>query len=357
MKILILKECCLGDLLMTTPLVRALRKHYSDAEIVFGVGDFSRSMIENNPFINRIVDYPRIWNPRNDWSLKKRLKYVYSLRREKFDISISLEMGSRLSVISWMIGAPIRIGFNWKGEGLFYNRRIKRYPNDTYPLIANLKALEFLKINDDGIEMDFSPTEDDKNKCDEIFKENNVGNDDILVGIAPGGGKNPGMTMEIKRWFVENYAELAQKLVIEKGTKIIFIGSESDKKTVNEIRSLMKVKSYDLSGSISISTVGEVLRRCKVAISNDSGPLHLSMAVKTPTIGIFGPTHPEHFMPPNLIHKAIWAGIDCSPCYKSMIKTDSWKCVNENFMECMEKISVEKVYNSVVDLLNLYKTR
>lgn len=353
-KVLLLKECCLGDVLMVTPVARAVRRAFPDCEIVFGVGEFAQAVIANSPHIDRVVLYPRIWNPRNDWSLLRRFRYVRQLRREQFDLILCMEMGSRIAAICRMIGAPVRAGFNWRGEGLLHTVRLRRWPNDRSGVSAGLALLELLDIPDAGRELEFHPTDAGRTEADRLLRDAGVTDGTRVVAVGPGGGDNPGTTMPTKRWPADRYRALVERLTALPGIRVVLIGGPGDRDITGAVGAGRNV--LDIAGQVSLDVTGALLRRCALYIGNDSGPLHLAVASGIPTVSLFGPTDPALYVPQSPSHSALWAGLECSPCHKTIL-TGAHECTNPHFLECMDVLSIDRVYQACEARLAAHASR
>jgi heptosyltransferase-2 len=163
-----------------------------------------------------------------------------------------------------------------------------------------------------------------------------------LVAIAPGTIWNT------KRWLKERYAELAARLADER-YEVMLIGGEEDEALCREIKELSgSSRVYSTAGALSTLQSAELLRRCKLLITNDSAPLHFAVAVGTPVVAIFGATVPEFGFAPYGKHDTVveTLGLPCRPCSIH----GGRECPIKTF-ECMNAITVEKVYRRVEEVL------
>ena len=156
--------------------------------------------------------------------------------------------------------------------------------------------------------------------------------------------------MPIKRWHARHYAALADRLVEDFGATIVLIGGASDQEPADQVATVMRAAPINLIGACSLDETGAVLQRADLFVGNDSGPLHLAIACGTPTVGVFGPTDPRLYLPPSEKVIGATAGIDCSPCHKTMV-VGAWTCTNPNVLECMDRLLPGQVLSHCARLL------
>jgi ADP-heptose:LPS heptosyltransferase len=118
-----------------------------------------------------------------------------------------------------------------------------------------------------------------------------------VAAVFPGGGRNPGMVLDAKRWPADRYAALADTLHAEYGLAVVLAGAEHDRPVTVAVRRLMRAPAVDLAGRTGFGTLGALFARCALFAGNDCGPMHLAAAVGTPVLAIFGPTDPAVYGP------------------------------------------------------------
>ena len=332
MKFLIIRIGAIGDVIMTTPMVKAIKKKYPRSEISYLVGKWSMEVLENNPYIDWIIKV------NEEWFLKKQFNHlkflIQDLRKQRFDYGIALDKSWLFNLFLLLCGIKHRYGFS--REHHLINKIIL-----TKQVLFSGKKKEYEYYNDLlytslGLNYKYSdmalyPTKKEKSSVDKYMEEYNW----KFVGIAPGGAVNPGQKALQKRWPKKYYSELINHLLL-KGKKVFIIGGDGDRH-YNRFPEFEGNKNYyNLTGAFNLRQTYYLLKKyCKIFITHDSGPMHLAAAAKVPKIiTLFGPTQPERFAPPNAI-------IIKSPVQPSY--TIQGKFTNKD--GGMEQITVDEVIN------------
>ena len=347
-KILIIKLGAIGDLLMTTPAVRALKKAYPTSHVSLLAGKSSKMAVNGNPHIDEFIECDDYIIYKG--TLLQKLKYILSLilkiKRKKYDVVFVFHRDWRFNLFAFLCGIPERVGFDRNGEGRFLTKKVEingvRHQIDHY-----LEVVKSFGIHDDGRDMDFTIRKEAKTVADKMLQKSGVGKGDIVVGILAGGASNIKTEMPIKKWPVEDYAELSRKIVAD-GYKIILLGAESDKFNSEIILRNIINGVIDLTGRTTLEETAAVMKRCKVIVTHDSGPMHLASAMQVPVISIFGPTDPREYYPLNSSGHYFWnaENIECAPCYKDGRFPDC------NDPICIKAVTVEQVYEKLKDIID-----
>lgn len=348
-KILIIKLCCIGDILFTTPSIRALRKGFPEAHLAYLVGSWSKEIIEDNPNLDEIIVYDSPQHSSIRWrSYIRTLKCLQKLRRGKFDLVVIFHRTPFSSFFAFLAGIPYRIGFDYAGRGRFLTQRVL-FDSGKHEVDRYLDVVYSLGIKSAGKATEMKVMPEEKSYAWNILRDNGVKAEDEVIGVLAGGGKNPGASMLTKRWSPQKFSQLADRMIEKYKVKIVFIGGSGDEDVVKEVMSGMRNNSINLVGRTNFKQLAAVLKRCELFIGGDSGPLHIAAAVGTPTIGIFGPSDPKLVAPRGKNHLTIWKNVSCSPCYRPdtvLSEKDFSKC-HEGTLRCMEKITVEDILVAV----------
>lgn len=349
-KILILKLCCLGDMVFILPAISNLKKNFPEAKITLISSSWVKNIYKYIPDVNNFL----IFDPPFKGSFVDKISSAYKLlriiRKENFDLALACHRDSSFGTILKISGIRYRLGFRNTSFINYYSE----YDDSVHETLRYLKILK-----ENGLEAtDVEPKLNRIRNVESIKEKNDINTDYPIIGIFPFGGINPGTTMKIKRWDLKNYLILIEKLSIEyQGyTIILFEGTHNDEKFDNDIK---------FPGNIKIHSIidNDLMYSCDVFISADTGALHLAAAFGIHTIGLFGPSDPRLVGPLNynkdIIHKNIWKQPVCSPCYtpqtaidrnnKKYYKGKEFIC-NKGTHECMKNISVEEVFNSLKEI-------
>lgn len=358
-RILFIKLCCVGDLLFTTPTVRAFRKALPSAHLAYLVGNWSQDVVLCNPHLNEVILFDKPFQGENKLVLAKRsLQTILEIRKKQFDAAVIFHRSASAFAFAALGGIKKRIGFDLPRWGFLCTTKVP-YDSQVHEVDRYLRLAEAVGIPAAGIETEMAPTVEAKEHADLWLRSEALSEAEFLVAMQPSGGENPGSKMAIKRWDWERYARLADRISSEFGAKIVLVGGKSDAEIHQKIISHSKCKPIDLSGRTTFAQVGAIAQRCQLFVGNDSGPLHIAAAVGTPTISLFGPSDPRLVAPRGEKHRFIWFQISCAPCYRPDVVPRGYaskyaviECVNPKYMECMELIEVEQVMTMARQILS-----
>lgn len=328
-KVLVIKFGGIGDILLTTPLLPNLKNFFPGAEINILTLRHSRDVLIDNPFISKAFTY----DPREDksWCLIK------NIRKQSYDLVIDLFGNPRTALITFMSGAKYRFGFKFRGRNYAYNIKVKGRGGMVHNVEFNLDALRALDIPISSKKLYLNTNIVHEEFADEFIEGAGL-TSRKLIGISKTGG------WESKRYKVEDYIELINKLnEIYNIDFLLFWGTQKEKEYCEEIRKSIAKKNAYLIPDSPIRYLGAIIRRCDAVIGNDSGPLHIAVAMGVPTLGIYGPTNPKlqgPFGEKNL--SIVNEGIDCLYC-------NLLECKIGNI--CMTELSKDKIIGKFKELL------
>ena len=328
-KILIIRSGGIGDVLMSTPLVATIKKHYPDANITYMVGNWSKNVLENNPNVNTIYSYDDL--DIIHFRLSRIRKIIKDMKKEKFDLAFCLEKSWHWSLLTFMFKAKRRIGFDRYGEGFANNLNVP-FKGEKYELEYYLDLARKISLKPVSEKIEIHLTKKEKD-FSEFFLYNMNLDKKKLIGIAPGGADNPAQQASIKRWPLKKYVELIKALP---DYHFLLFGGKNDIETCKSIDMNTKNSTF-LAGKLTLKESASLIDQCKYFITHDSGPMHLASATGTKLIALFGPTQSKRFAPKNAI--VINAGTP--PCYTIY---GLFKPVKENQMD---EIKIEDVLKEI----------
>ncbi len=317
-RILLVRTHAIGDVLLTTPAVKAARKIYPDAKIDYLTTKWSKEAITLNPNIDEIIAVDDdVFFSKNP---TKIIKLVKELKKRNYDRIYAFHRSKKIHLLCKLIGNKVT-GISDGDFNPFLDEKIVLKREN-----SNYVADDYLKMF--NIEIENSSLEFYWSKEDEIFIDNLIG-DLRFVCVAPGGAHNPAESVWQKLWKVENFIKVIKYLKNRK-EKVIIVGGKSDEKICKEIEE--KCEILNLCGKLTLKHLGVLLKRSKFLLTNDSAPLHIAVAVNTPVIGLFGPTSPDVLLPKRENIIAIRSDAECSPCY-----------VNRRFKGCKKPICMDMI--------------
>lgn len=292
-RIVVLKSCCLGDVLCATPLLAALRCDYPEVHIVAGVGRWSQAALAHNPDLDGLLDLESVGLGR--WRPLPYLRVLRRLRAGRFDLAIVLDRSPLMTVLPWLAGIPLRAGIDSAGRGFALNMRT---PWDRVEHEAELflRIGRSLGLDTVGAAMRFCPSADDRQWAANLWQHEALHGQRVVV-LFPGGGRNPGMTFDLKRWPAERYAMVADYLTTEQHCTLIVAGNTDDAAVCQHIVTTASGRVLNLCGRTTLGQLAALYERANLYLGNDTGPMHLAAAVGLPVLAIFGPTDPAVYAP------------------------------------------------------------
>ncbi|MEO5567369.1 MAG: glycosyltransferase family 9 protein [Gemmatimonadaceae bacterium] len=312
MRTLVIQTSFLGDMVLTTPLLARLAE--SDEVDVVGT-PAAIALLANHPAVQERIPYDKRGVHRGIAGFSK---VGMQLRHRRYDRALLAQGSARSGALAMAAGIRERIGFDTSAGRSFYTTRIPYVENEHH-------ALRLLRLSGDtrsaAPRPRLFPGGAERDAVDVLVK--GVG-DEPLIGLAPGS------VWPTKRW--PGYAALAQALVAR--GRLVIIGSVADGELAQRISAVAPARVIDATGKLSLLASAELIRRCRVLVTNDSAPQHLASAVNTPTVTIFGPTVPAFGFGP-LAEPSITLGLDslpCRPCDKHgpvSCPLGHWKCMRE----------------------------
>ncbi|MDP2209670.1 MAG: lipopolysaccharide heptosyltransferase II [Bacteroidota bacterium] len=339
-KILIFQSAFIGDVILTLPMVQLLKKRYPSVAIDFVATKRASDVLQNHTDINEIIIYDKYGE---DKGYKGFKRLADLLKSKKYDAAIVPHRSIRSALLIYFSKIKTRIGFNRSAGRIFFTHIVK-YHYDLHEVERNISLLKPLLIETQKKELPrLYPGMADKNVVDKILFEEEILDTSRLIGIAPGSVWNT------KRWTKEGYLQLVRKLISEKYI-VCLIGGNEDVKLCNEIINNTTVGGViNLSGKLTLLQSAELIRRCRVLITNDSSPVHLAAAVDTPVVAIFGATAPAFGFAPYSDGSVVveTVGLKCRPC---AIHGGN-KCPVGTF-DCMKRITHEIVFEKVLEVYN-----
>jgi lipopolysaccharide heptosyltransferase II len=325
-KILIILHGSIGDVVRAFPLVNLLRRRYPRALLAWSVEPLSFPLVETHPAVDQVILFDR-----RHW-LKNLGGFLVMIRSGHFDLILDLQRHLKSGFISWWSGAPYRLGFhrvdtkefNW----IFNNRHIPAVGDGISKLSHYLKFAEFLGIDPNPVQWGFRLTSAESGNVGQMvagFKG------DFAVFFV-------GSSWESKRWFPKQAAESAAEIRRRFGLETVLLGSADDRGFACEMESLGLSPLKNLVGQTSLREAAGILARARVSIGPDTGLMHLSAAVGTPVVSLWGATNPLRTGPHGYQSLIIQGRAICSPCYRKHCSIGRI---------CMQSIGMEQVAEMV----------
>ncbi|MCX7661790.1 MAG: hypothetical protein N2Z79_03800, partial [Candidatus Omnitrophica bacterium] len=255
-RILISRTDKIGDVILSTPVIKAIREGYPHSYLAMMVSPSAREILEENPYLDKIIILDKKKTHRG---LLGSIRLVLELKREHFDLALILHPHRRVHLLTFLTRIKRRIGFNYKW-GFFLTDKLPhlKHEGQKHELEYNLDLVRYLGIEPKDKKLYLPIREDAERWVREFFSREKITPQDKLLAI------NPSSSCPSRRWPVERYAELADKLIEKYGFKVLIISGKDDINIADRLQSLMRYPVINLAGKTSLSQLTSLLKRCKL---------------------------------------------------------------------------------------------
>ncbi len=333
-RILVTRVDRIGDVVLSTPVLEALRSRFPFAHIAMMISPATRDLVEGNPNIDEVIVYDKTGRQK---SWKGTWRFSKKLKEKDFDIVIHLHPTNRVNWVSFLAGIPVRLGYRWKNYRLLTHVvPYLKHEGLKHEAQYNFDLLKRLGIDAPSeIRTHVPLSEEIYESLIDIKKEAGLESDSFIT-------INPGSSCPSKMWPASRFAELADRITEKFGIPVVFIGGDKEKSLAAQMMKWMKTKPVDLTGKLSLSQTAWLLKQADLLVSNDSGPVHIANAVGTPAISIFGRKQPglspRRWGPVGKDSTVIHKDVGCTVCA-------AHEC--EYSFLCLDAISIEEVLQAV----------
>jgi heptosyltransferase-3 len=334
--ILVIKLRYIGDVLLATPVLHALRERFPDAHLAMAVNRGTEDVLKGNPDLNEVLVVER-------GGLIEQLRFLGEVRRRRFDCVIDLTDGDRAAILALLSGAPVRIGLNeeHRWRGLLYTAVARSEPSVAHRIERDLETVRSLGVQPkSGLPVLRTSALDDQDGArllDEIVGE------PLSCGTRPLIMFQPGARYWFKAWPVERFADLADRLMERGDCRILIGGNAQERELADQIAVRTRSKPIVLAGRTTVLQYAAILKRCALFVGNDNGPMHMAAALGVPVVALFGPSNPAEWGPRGERVKVLYKGLDCRRCFHPTCERGE--------ESCMKQISIDEVFGAAIKLL------
>ena len=324
----------IGDIILTTALIRCVRSKFPEAQIDFLVKKQFYEVVQYNPCLSNILIFEK----------GKKLKELrQQIKQEKYDWIIDIHQNIRSLYLKTGLNIPLKTGFSKKlfQRSLLVNLGINLYREAKPVVLRYFESVEKQGVTYDnaGTEV-FVPTEMVEAMKQKLLQSGYTSDKNLFV-------ISPGASFTNKRWLPEGFSNVAGNLIAEKNGWIAFIGGKNDVMLCSEIQKMIDAETANFAGEFSLLDSAALLSLCTAFIGNDSGMLHLAQAFKKPVVGIYGPTVKElGYFPMEVNSVVVEKPVSCRPCTHMGLD----HCPKKHF-HCMNTIDSADVIEAVNSLL------
>ncbi|MFH0797068.1 MAG: glycosyltransferase family 9 protein [Candidatus Omnitrophota bacterium] len=301
-KILVIKLGALGDMVLASAAFASLRQSFPKSELALLTTPIYLPLVKDCPYFTEVFLFRREEN----FFLQASQTGV-TLRRKRFSTVVNLQNNFKANLLAYLTGAPERIGFrkgplpNLLTKSLLYN------PEEN--ALWNINQVLALAGAFPAERMELYITPEKETETEDLLKSSGWSGQP-LAGLHPGASSG----WQSKRWPDQYWVDLARKLS-EKGIIPVFFGDSSEYRKLEEISKEVSGKTFNLAGKALLSLLPAIIKKCRVFISTDSGPLFIAAAGGIKTLGLYGPTESRRHAPPGVTVLET-AGLACRPCYR-----------------------------------------
>lgn len=336
MNVLIIQTAFIGDVVLTTPLIRAAKSGLSAVRLIVLVRPSTADLLHHNPYIDEIIPYDKQGRERG---VSRLMALARRVRDHHFDIALIPHRSIRSALIARLARIPCRIGFDTSAGRWFLTRRVPY--RRVHEVERNLDLLRPWEITEISYPPELFPDEGDRTFADEFLHGHGAESSGLLIGL------NPGSVWPTKRWLPERFADVARRAEQALGARVILFGGQEDVLLCRQIAAQAGGGPLVATGQATLLQSAALVSRCDVLVSNDSAMAHIAAAMGTRVIDIFGPTVPAFgFAPYGAEHRIIERMLSCRPCSRHGGK----RCPIGTH-ECMRSISADAVFKTVQELV------
>ncbi len=362
--ILLIKLSAVGDVVHTIPVLNKLRRRYPNARLDWLVTPPIAELLRHNPKITNVIEFTR-----DDWRRPWRLtplanavRLAARLRAVGYDLVVDMHGQFRTAAFALATGAPVRIGFDrpragvwgastrtmpeetrkhaWQGarEGswIAYTHPIPVPTLDVHAVDRYLNVGPLLGLDQDPADFSFPVPQQASDRIDALLDYYDVAAKKLVVMA-------PGTIWETKQWRSEAFAEVARHF-LQQGLATILIGSDRERQICEAVAAAAP-GAVNLGGETTLSELAALIRCATICLTNDSGPMHLAVALGRPVVSVFGSTDPIWIGPYRRDGAVLRAELPCSPCYLRQLS----RCMHGH--ACMQQVSAAAVIERMESML------
>jgi lipopolysaccharide heptosyltransferase II len=332
-RILVLNRNHIGDCLLTTPLLRALKRRYPRARLCVSIPEANQDLLVTNPHVDEIVIRPEI----SSWAAK--LRFARQIRRQGYDLIISLQEKSNFYAWATRFSTllhpkpAITVGLDHPRTRKHYQHNVPVLP-DRHEVYKYLDIAELLGCPaEPNPVLELTPPPAARQKIGEWISLEGFDPDQRFIGINPGGTKPE------KRWLPERFAEVADRLHEELGLPALILGGGNDRDSADRIRAAIRThEPLVAAGRAALGETAALLERCRLVVTGDTGPMHMAVALAVPVVALFGPTDPAKFRPFTSSSRVLRHESACPDC------------AERRPLPCLHTITAEEVAEAALGL-------
>jgi ADP-heptose:LPS heptosyltransferase len=334
--ILVIRTAYVGDVMMAVPLLKPLRERFPETRITFLTASSSAPLLDGNPCVDEVITYDPFWfypsSPKRAY-----LEFRRRMKERSFDLVIETRGDIREILL---LVAPLKARQKVAcaaGGGGWMLTDVVPYGGPIHRVEYHLNLARHLGAKVDGVDWGVYLTDEEKRSVDCTLRASGIRSRFVAV--------HPGSRVPLKRWPEERFAVLCDEIARVSGMPIVLVGTSAESPIVERVTKAMRETPVSLAGRLSLRELAGVLARASLFICNDSGPMHIAAAMKTPVVAIFGPSKSVETGPYGEPHRVVEKTFPCR------FTCDENHCRNSEFHACMQSVTVDEVCRAAHELL------
>jgi lipopolysaccharide heptosyltransferase II len=327
-----------GDAILSLPALEALRARFSDTDIVVVAKPWVADLYSNHPGMFRLI----VYDPEGEHRGRAGFaKLVQSLRQERFEAAILFQHAFHAAWMAWRAGIPVRIGYRTDARGALLTEPIAlpargHAGHQSSEYLELLFRAGLLHERPGAVqEAAIAVTKTERRWAGEEIKVLGLDGPRYFVGLNPGASFGPA-----KRWPAERFAVLGDRLVGALGADVLVFGTEAERPLAETVARLMQHTPVVLAGNTTLREWMALTARCRVVVTNDSGPMHVAAALGVPVVAVFGSTDERATGPLSRWARVVKRPVACSPCGLRQCPID---------LRCLMEVSVDQVHRAALE--------
>ncbi len=355
--VLIVRLDEIGDVVLTTPLFRELRRNLPAAHITLVVRPRAAELMQHCPYVNEVLAYECDTAHLRWQRFRQHLSAIRFARKHLWTRRYDLALLPRWDVdqdhaafVAYFSGAKWRMGYSETvGEqkqrlnsGLDH---LLTHPIDDraskHEVERNLTLIRALGGSVHETQLELCTTAEDEAFAEQIFQQAGIAAAETLIALCPAGGTSP-----LKQWPVGRFVELGRRLPAEHGARLVFVGGPGEEALGAELERRLNARSVNLIGKTTLRQLAAVLRRCSLYVGNDTGPMHVAAAMGVPVVALFGSSCRHRFHPWSENHQVVANELPCSPCASEPHRDRCVVCIYDH-PRCMYELPIAHVEETV----------
>lgn len=339
-KILIVRTDRIGDVILSIPMAKEIKKQYPNSKITFLVRSYTAPLMKDHPFIDKVIELKTDKNDNTRLIENQKL-----IKKENFDVAFTVNAKPKLALLLFLCGIKQRIGTGYRWYSFMFNDKIfvRRKSGSKHELEYNIDMLEKIGIKNsyDDISFDLNVSREVKEKVEKISRDSGININKPVVALHPGSG---GSAIDLP---VKKMKELSERLSQDSRINFCLTGSETEKKLIEEVQAQ---GSINLAGMFNLEEFVAFLANSNLLIANSTGPIHIAAAVNKDVVGFYPKIHsasPKRWGPYTAKSKIFQPNLKCTNCTRKQCEE----------LDCMSTIEVDDVLEHIDQLIEKYSSK